>query len=77
MPLTEGDIEVLAIIRASGKLPNGSMVEGKEIRFRVRGETECALFVPEAEFSKPYVEQLLIKAASEIIDLHDRFPIKG
>jgi len=32
--------------------------------------------VPVEEYSKNHVEQLLIRAAAEIVDLYDRFPIK-
>ena len=76
MPLQDGDIEVLAIANVQRKAPGNKMVEGKEIRFRVRGVTDEAIFIPDAEYSKTFAEQLLLRAAAEIVDLFDRFPIR-
>lgn len=76
MPLQEGDIEVLEIVNTTRKASGNKMVEGKEIRFRVRGTTDEAIFVPMEEYSKAYVEQLILRAAGEIVDLYDRFPVK-
>lgn len=77
MPLQDGDIEVLSIATRTMKHASGKMLEAKEIRFRVRGENEEVLYIPLEEFSKAHAEQLLIRAAAEIVDLLDRFPIKG
>jgi hypothetical protein len=77
MPLQHGDIEVFSIATRTIKLANGKMVEAKEIRYRVRGETEDVLYIPLDEFSKSHAEQLLLRAAAEIIDLLDQFPVKG
>lgn len=74
--LQEGDIEVLAIANVTRKAPGNKMAEYKEVRFRVRGLTDEVIYVPVEEYSKPHVEQLLIRAASEIVDLYDRFPVK-
>jgi len=76
MPLQEGDIEVLSIQNVQMRAPQNKVVDAKEIRFRVRGLTEEVIRVPAEEYSKNHVEQLLIRAASEIVDLYDRFPIK-
>lgn len=76
MPLQDGDIEVLAISNVTRKAPGNKLVEGKEIRFRVRGLTDEAIFVPMEEYSKAFVEQLILRAAGEIVDLYDRFPIR-
>lgn len=77
MPLQDGDIEVLSIATRTVKLANGKMAEAKEIRFRVRGENEESIYIPLNEYSKAYAEQMLLRAASEIVDLLDRFPVKG
>lgn len=74
--LQEGDIEVLAIANVTQKAPGNKMVEGKLITFRVRGLTDEAIFVPAEEYNKSHVEQMILRAASEIVDLYDRFPIK-
>jgi hypothetical protein len=77
MPLQEGDIEVLSIATRTMKHANGKMGEAKEIRFRLRGESEEVIYIPLEEYSKAHAEQMLMRAAAEIIDLLDRFPIKG
>ncbi len=77
MPLMDGDIEVLSIATRTLKLASGQMGEAKEIRFRVRGQDEQLLYIPLAEFSKVYAEQMLMRAAAEIVDLLDRFPVRG
>lgn len=76
MSLQEGDIEVLSIANTTRKAPGNKMVEGKEIRFRVRGMTDETIFVPLEEYSKAFSEQLILRAAGEIVDLYDRFPVK-
>lgn len=76
MPLQEGDIEVLSITNTTRKAPGNKMEEGKEIRFRVRGLTDEAIFVPMEQYSFAFVEQWIIRAAAEIVDLYDRFPVK-
>lgn len=76
MPLQDGDIEVLAIANVTRKAPGNKTVEGKEVRFRVRGLTDEVCFVPLEEYSKAFVEQLILRAAAEIVDLYDRFPIR-
>ena len=76
MPLTDGDIEVLSIATRTVKLPGGKLGEAKEIRFSVRqGEPEV-LYIPLEQFSKEYAEQMLLRAAADIVDLFDRFPAK-
>lgn len=77
MPLQNGDIEVLSIATRTVKLANGKMSEAKEIRFRLRGESEEVIYIPVELYSRAYAEQELMRAAAEIIDLLDRFPIKG
>lgn len=77
MPLMDGDIEVLSIATRTLKLPSGKMGDAKEIRFRVRNQDEQLLYIPVEEFSKNYAEQMLMRAAAEVVDLLDRFPVKG
>lgn len=77
MPLMDGDIEVLSIATRSVKQSNGKLGEAKEIRFRLRGESEEVIYIPLELYTKAHAEQELIRAAAEIIDLLDRFPIKG
>lgn len=74
--LKDGDIEILAITNASRKVPGNKMEEGKEIRFRVRGLTDEAIFVRAEDYSTSYAEQMILRAAAEIVDLYDRFPIR-
>lgn len=76
MPLQNGDIEVLSIANATHKAPGNKLLEGKEIRFRVRGLTDEVIFVSTEEYSKAFVEQLILRAAAEIVDLYDAFPVK-
>ena len=77
MPLQHNDIEVFSITTRTVKLNNGKLAEAKEIKFRVRGVTEETIFIPLDEFSKSHAEQLLLKAASEIVDLLDQYPVRG
>lgn len=74
--LQEGDVEVLAIANVTRKAPGNKMAEYKEIRFRVRGLTDEAIYIPVEDYSKAYCEQLILRAAAEIVDLYDRFPVK-
>lgn len=74
--LQEGDVEVLAISNVTRKAPGNKMVEGKEIRFRVRGVTDETVWIANDQYSKPFAEQLILRTAAEIADLLDRFPIR-
>lgn len=76
MPLQHNDIEVFSIANRTVKLTNGKLAEVKELKFRVRGVTEETLLIPVEGFSKPYAEQLLMRAAAEIVDLLEQFPVR-
>lgn len=77
MPLVHGDIEVFSITTRTIKQNNGKLIEAKEIRFRVRGDMEDTLYIPLDEFSKATAEQAILRAAADLIDILDTFPVKG
>lgn len=77
MPLMDGDIVVTGIDQRTVKLPNGKMGPAEEITFTVRGGEPRKIYIPAEEYSKAFAEQMLMRAAADIIDLLDRFPDKG
>lgn len=76
MPLRDGDVEILNIQDRSLPSPSGKPLIAKEITFRVRGGSEERVYVPRDIYTKALGEQAVLKAASEIVDLYDAYPVK-
>jgi hypothetical protein len=76
-PPPDRDIEVLGMPVRTVKMADGKMGRAYEITYRLRGQDEYILYIPEEQYSKAYADQMLMRHAAEIVDFRDRFPVKG
>lgn len=76
MPLKDGDIEILDIRDRSLPGPGGKLLPVKDITFRVRGGSEEHVYIPRDLYTKQNGEAAVIRAAAEIVDLYDAYPVK-
>jgi hypothetical protein len=77
MPLTNDDIEVLSLLNRQVKNAHGQFIAAKEIRIRVRGQNEEVIYVPLDGYTKQIAEQAILRAAADIVDLLEQFPVRG
>lgn len=76
MPLRDGDIQIISIEQRSKPTGGGKLAVFEEITFSVRGGDPRRVYVPSDEYTFAIGQQAVLKAASEIADLLDAYPIQ-
>lgn len=76
MPLRDGDIQILSIEQRSKPGMGGKLTTYEEITFSVRGGDPRRVYVEAEHYTFSIGQQAVLKAASEIADLLDAYPIQ-
>lgn len=77
MPLRDNDVEIVRVNIRQKRGPQQEIERFYDYEFTVRGYGPFHVEVPEKGFTKEWAYQLILKAASDQVDLLDAFPTKG